>query len=195
VDEMNELESEESSPHPEPFPLFVIPESHQRGGFLTKVRAPSTRLRQARRTLTGGGCGRVALREFGGGLTMGSFLPWQVLRSKGVLWLPDLWVRPAVWTQSQAHIEISCSNEVWMRWYGAWEQGEWPESPTERELMLNDFGPYKEYADRRNELVFIGPGFDFKVRTPRLELSSTAVASQWTTGRCTHEPVHLPSQC
>lgn len=89
-----------------------------------------------------------------------------MLRSKGVLWLPDLWVRPAVWTQSQAHIEISCSNEVWMRWYGAWEQSEWPESPTERELMLNDFGPYKEYADRRNELVFIGPGFDFKVRTP-----------------------------
>lgn len=54
VDEMNELESEESSPHPEPFPLFVIPESHQRGGLLTKVRAPWTRLRQSRGKKAGG---------------------------------------------------------------------------------------------------------------------------------------------
>ena len=88
-----------------------------------------------------------------------------MLRSKGVLWLPDLWARPAVWTQSQAHLEVSSSNEVWMRWYGAWEEAEWPAAEAERELMLYDFGPCKEYADRRNELVFIGDGFDFKVRT------------------------------
>jgi hypothetical protein len=57
-DEMNELESEESSPNPEPFHLFVIPESHERGGLLTKVRRPIQRWKRLRIVTLGFGTGR-----------------------------------------------------------------------------------------------------------------------------------------
>ena len=42
-----------------------------------------------------------------------------------------------------------------MRWYGAWEQEEWPENdPEEIARMLADFGPAPEYVACANPALF-----------------------------------------
>src|SRR5262249_6328327 len=77
-----------------------------------------------------------------------------VLRSKGLIWLatrPDF---AGLWSQAGG----SCRIEPAGFWMAALAQEDWPDDPSERELIEKNWLP--AVGDRRQELAFIGVNMD-----------------------------------
>mmetsp|Transcript_7188 Transcript_7188/g.10599 ORF Transcript_7188/g.10599 Transcript_7188/m.10599 type:complete len:624 (-) Transcript_7188:39-1910(-) len=88
----------------------------------------------------------------------------QVLRSKGFTWTADSNVKANYWSHSGSSFELQCLG----RWWATLPQDMWPDEA--RESILSDFdvddhndeaattGSNVSVGDRRQEIVFIGPG-------------------------------------
>ena len=91
----------------------------------------------------------------------------RVIRSKGFLWLGDSNVAANYWSHSGSAFELQCLG----RWWATLARSEWP--PEAVDSILNDFDDNDHdeddpgadtVGDRRNEIVFIGPGLSDTVR-------------------------------
>lgn len=83
----------------------------------------------------------------------------RVVRSKGFMWLGDSNVAANYWSHSGTAFEMQCLG----RWWSTLPRKEWP--PDAVATILADFddqdheeGSYDSVGDRRQEVVFIGPG-------------------------------------
>lgn len=88
----------------------------------------------------------------------------QVLRSKGFAWTADSNVKANYWSHSGSSFEMQCLG----RWWATLPQDMWPDEA--RDSILSDFdvadhsdesaanGSNISVGDRRQEIVFIGPG-------------------------------------
>jgi G3E family GTPase len=82
-----------------------------------------------------------------------------VIRSKGFLWLATRDDQAYVWSQAGVSVQINPAG----RWWGATPADEWPD---DEETLADIWREFEEpYADRRQELVFIGIEMD----VPRME--------------------------
>jgi G3E family GTPase len=91
----------------------------------------------------------------------------RVVRSKGFVWLGDSNVAANYWSHSGSAFELQCLG----RWWATLARPEWP--PEAVDSILNDFDDNDHdeddtdantVGDRRNEIVFIGPGLSDTVR-------------------------------
>ena len=88
----------------------------------------------------------------------------KVLRSKGFTWIADSNVKANYWSHSGSSFELQCLG----RWWATLPQDLWPDEA--RDSILSDFdvadhteenaaaGSNVSVGDRRQEIVFIGPG-------------------------------------
>ena len=77
-----------------------------------------------------------------------------LLRSKGFCWVVTRPQWAALWSQAGRVMELSPRGA----WWADVPRDQWPEDPDSRAAILADFEG--EFGDRRQELVFIGIGFD-----------------------------------
>ena len=84
----------------------------------------------------------------------------RVVRSKGYVWLANSHLASRYWSHAGIHFELRDSGA----WWGTVPADEWPSDPEQRRLIASDFeetdAAAKRVGDRRQEIVFIGPGLD-----------------------------------
>jgi G3E family GTPase len=112
-----------------------------------------------------------------------------VLRSKGFTWIANSHVAALYWSHSGTSFELQCLG----RWWATLDQSQWPLEDTSQ--ILEDFDdtiidsiesyPYSLVGDRRQEVVWIGPGLS--LGTKRQQLITKALQDclladdEWTT--------------
>lgn len=79
-----------------------------------------------------------------------------LLRSKGFMWLATRPLMAGEWSQAGCVLTIQAGS----KWFGAMDEEEWADEmdPMTRDAIKKDF--VGEFADRRQELVFIGAHLD-----------------------------------
>ena len=83
-----------------------------------------------------------------------------VIRSKGFAWTADSNIKALYWSHAGTSFEMQCLG----RWWSTLPRAQWP--PEAKESILADFdsaghdegGDSATVGDRRQEIVFIGPG-------------------------------------
>ena len=103
--------------------------------------------------------------EAGQGQGQGASALGNVVRSKGYVWLANSHLASRYWSHAGIHFELRDSGA----WWSTVPADEWPSDPEQRHLIASDFAPEdaktKRVGDRRQEIVFIGPGLN----RPRIE--------------------------
>jgi G3E family GTPase len=86
----------------------------------------------------------------------------QVIRSKGFAWMADSNIKALYWSHAGTSFEMQCLG----RWWSTLPRAQWPEEATASILEDFDCVDHDEsttttVGDRRQEIVFIGPGLAF----------------------------------